>query len=89
MNSLLYAAIADDDTGASDLAGMFADQGVRVVLLLDLPTEAELTKWTKQATGVVFATATRALPPHQAYDKTRAAAAVAPRFPRPHSCRRQ
>lgn len=83
MSRVLYAAVADDDTGASDLAGMFADQGVRVVLVLDLPPAAELARWTEAATGVVFATATRAIPPEESYQKTaaavRAAVALAPR----------
>ena len=77
MNRLLYAAVADDDTGASDLAGMFADQDVRVVLVLDVPSAAELEQWTKSATGLVFATATRALPPEQAYKRTMAAVTAA------------
>lgn len=67
---LLYAAVADDDTGASDLAGMFADTGARVVLVLDVPPPADLERWTEQAYGVVFATATRAQSRDTAYTKT-------------------
>lgn len=84
MTSLLYAAVADDDTGAADLAGMFADQGIRIVLLLDLPSADDLLKWTQTVSGIVFATGTRALPPNQAYEKTaaavRAAGALSPRM---------
>lgn len=67
---MLYAAVADDDTGASDLAGMFADQGVRVVLVLNLPERDDLARWTAGADGVVFAMATRALPPAKARERT-------------------
>jgi uncharacterized protein YgbK (DUF1537 family) len=34
---LVFAAVADDDTGASDLAGMLAEQGVRTLLGLRPP----------------------------------------------------
>ncbi len=70
---LLFAAVADDDTGASDLAGMFADQGVRVVLILDAEPGEDLTPWTRGAHGVVFATAARALPRDLAVARTLAA----------------
>jgi uncharacterized protein YgbK (DUF1537 family) len=33
---LLFAAIADDDTGASDLAGMLKEQDVETLLVIDL-----------------------------------------------------
>jgi uncharacterized protein YgbK (DUF1537 family) len=80
MNRVLYAAVADDDTGASDLAGMFADQGVRVVLALDIPDGEELAQWTKSAAGVIFATASRALPPEEAYQRTKLAVVAAARL---------
>lgn len=70
---LLFAAVADDDTGASDLAGMFADQGVPVVLVLDAAPGEDLRKWTAGASGVVFATAARALPRELAVARTLAA----------------
>jgi len=70
---LLFAAVADDDTGASDLAGMFADQGVRVVLILDAEPGEDLAPWIGGAHGVVFATAARALPRELAVARTLAA----------------
>jgi uncharacterized protein YgbK (DUF1537 family) len=76
-NELLYAAVADDDTGASDLAGMFADQGLRTVLVLDPEVGEDLLGWAAGAQVVVFATATRAIEPRAAYGKTRAAVALA------------
>ncbi len=70
---LLFAAVADDDTGASDLAGMFADQGVPVVLVLDASGDDDLHQWTHNAQGIVFATAARALPRELAVARTLAA----------------
>ena len=82
-SSILYAAIADDDTGASDLAGMFADRGVQMLMVLGSAEPADLERWTKRSQGVVFATGTRALSPAEAYEKTasavQAAATLSPR----------
>jgi uncharacterized protein YgbK (DUF1537 family) len=72
-NPLLFTAVADDDTGASDLAGMFADQGVPVVLVLDATSDDDLRQWTAGACGIVFATADRALPRELAVARTLAA----------------
>ncbi|HEY0099203.1 MAG TPA: 3-oxo-tetronate kinase [Pyrinomonadaceae bacterium] len=70
---LLFAAVADDDTGASDLAGMLAGQGVRTLLVLDLPTPAQFAGWTRGYEAVVLAEGTRNLAPALAYERTRAA----------------
>lgn len=80
---LLFAAVADDDTGASDLAGMFADQGVRTMLVLDPAFLRQPNSTLARAQGVVLATATRALPKDEAYRRTadavHLAAALRPR----------
>lgn len=70
---LLFAAVADDDTGASDLAGMLAEQGVRTLLVLDLPSPAQFAEWTRGYESVVMAEGTRNLAPALAYERTRAA----------------
>lgn len=70
IESPLFAAIADDDTGASDLAGMFGDQGVRALLVLDPAFLDEASKWVCLAQAVVLATATRALHPQRAREIT-------------------
>jgi uncharacterized protein YgbK (DUF1537 family) len=70
---LLFAAVADDDTGASDLAGMLAEQGVRTLLVLDLPAPAQFAEWTRGYEAVVLAEGTRNLAPALAYERTRAA----------------
>lgn len=81
--SLLFAAVADDDTGASDLAGMLAEQGVRALLVLDAALLQEGHGLLQQAQAIVLATATRALPRHEAFAVTaeavRRAAALGPR----------
>jgi len=83
MDRLLFAAVADDDTGASDLAGMLAGQGVRTLLVIDLPPEELLLEWSQGYHAVVMAEATRNLKPSDAYERTRAAVRVlGPR--RPH-----
>ncbi|MDX2152605.1 MAG: four-carbon acid sugar kinase family protein [Bryobacteraceae bacterium] len=78
---MIFAAVADDDTGASDLGGMFADQGVPTVLVLD--ASGDLSELVRGAECVIFATATRALSPREAYAKTadaaRSAVALGPR----------
>ncbi|MBK5290211.1 MAG: four-carbon acid sugar kinase family protein [Acidobacteriia bacterium] len=73
MSRLLFAAVADDDTGATDLAGMLAEQGLRVILLVDIPTGAQLAAWAAGHEAVILATATRAIPPQEAYRRTREA----------------
>jgi len=70
---LVFAAVADDDTGASDLAGMLAGQGVRTLLVLDLPSPEQFSEWTRGYEAVVMAEGTRNLAPAVAYERTRAA----------------
>jgi uncharacterized protein YgbK (DUF1537 family) len=70
---LLFAAVADDDTGASDLAGMLAGQGLRTLLVIDLPEQGRLAEWSEGRHAVVMAEGTRNLTPAQARERTRAA----------------
>jgi uncharacterized protein YgbK (DUF1537 family) len=76
MDGLLFAAVADDDTGASDLAGMLAGGGVRTLLVIDLPAEEKLLEWSRGYQAVVMAEATRNTAPAFAYERTRAAVRV-------------
>src|SRR3712207_48290 len=73
MDSLLFAAVADDDTGASDLAGMLAGHAVRTLLVIDLPPAAQFREWCAGHQAIVMAEATRNLAPAAAYERTRAA----------------
>jgi uncharacterized protein YgbK (DUF1537 family) len=71
MNSrLVFAAIADDDTGASDLAGMLAEQALRTLLVIDLPTIEQFIEWSEGYHAVVMAEGTRNLPPTAARERT-------------------
>ena len=69
----IFTAVADDDTGATDLAGMLADQGLRTVLLIDLPAPSDYERWTAGQDAVIAGVGTRAMAPQEAYERTRAA----------------
>jgi uncharacterized protein YgbK (DUF1537 family) len=69
--AILFGAVADDDTGATDLAGMLSDQGARVVLAIDLPSPGQLAAWTDQCDAVVLGVGSRALIPASAYQRMR------------------
>jgi 3-dehydrotetronate 4-kinase len=68
--SVFFAAVADDDTGATDLAGMLAEQGMRPVLLIGEPAGAQLTEYVAGCDAVVFGAGSRALAPAEAYART-------------------
>lgn len=56
--------IADDFTGATDIAGFMSQQGWRVVLLTGVP-QAE-SQWDDEADAVVISLKSRSLPPDEA-----------------------
>jgi 3-dehydrotetronate 4-kinase len=68
-----FAAVADDDTGATDLAGMLAERGMRAVLIIDEPSTEDFERWTSEADGVVIGTGSRSIEPGVAYRRTRKA----------------
>jgi uncharacterized protein YgbK (DUF1537 family) len=76
MHRLLFATVADDDTGASDLAGMLAERGVRTLLVIDLPSPEQFLRWSEGYHAVVMAEGTRNAAPAVAYERTRAAIRV-------------
>jgi uncharacterized protein YgbK (DUF1537 family) len=75
----IFCAAADDDTGATDLAGMLAGQGLRTVLVIEDAVE----RWAPGYDAVIVGTGSRALAPGEAYSRTREAVsrlrALAPR----------
>lgn len=73
MSRLVFAAVADDDTGASDLAGMLAEEGLRTLLVIGLPPAEQFLEWSKGYDSVVMAEGTRNLPPGEAAARTRRA----------------
>ncbi|MEZ5351578.1 MAG: four-carbon acid sugar kinase family protein [Bryobacteraceae bacterium] len=76
MSELAFAAVADDDTGATDLAGMLAARGLRTVQVIGVPESGAFARWTGEADAVVIAAGTRAASPAEARDRTRAALAL-------------
>jgi uncharacterized protein YgbK (DUF1537 family) len=68
-----FAAVADDDTGATDLAGMLAQRGMRAVLIIDEPSPEDFAQWTGEADAVVMGTGSRSVAPDVAYHRTRQA----------------
>jgi uncharacterized protein YgbK (DUF1537 family) len=65
----VFCAAADDDTGATDLAGMLSGQGLRTVLAIEGPVE----RWAEGYEAVIIGTGSRALSPAEAYRRTRQA----------------
>ncbi|HEX8139197.1 MAG TPA: 3-oxo-tetronate kinase [Pyrinomonadaceae bacterium] len=67
---LVFAAVADDDTGASDLSGMLAEQGLRTLMVIDLPAAEQFREWSEGYQAVVMAEGTRNVAPELARDRT-------------------
>lgn len=70
---IFFGAVADDDTGATDLAGMLADRGMRAVLILEERWREDFERWTREADAVVIGTASRSAERGVAYEATRRA----------------
>jgi len=69
MTRPVFCAVADDDTGATDLAGMLSEEGLRTVLVVDGDPE----RWSAGYDAVVLGAGSRALPAGEAYLRTREA----------------
>jgi 3-dehydrotetronate 4-kinase len=65
----LFCAAADDDTGATDLAGMLSGNGLRTVIVVEGPVE----RWAEGYDAVIVGTGSRALSTSEAYSRTRQA----------------
>lgn len=72
---VILGAIADDFTGATDLAGMLVKQGLRTVQVIGVPQAQGLASWTHEVDAVVVALKTRTAPVAQAVADSRAALA--------------
>ena len=70
---LIFGAVADDDTGASDLAGMLTDCGVRTLLVIDVPDASAMAEAAPGYQAVVIAVGTRSVAVEQAGLRTREA----------------
>jgi uncharacterized protein YgbK (DUF1537 family) len=71
----ILGAIADDFTGATDLAGMLVKQGLRTVQVIGVPQAQGLASWSHEVDAVVVALKTRTAPVDQAVADSRAALA--------------
>ena len=69
-NHLLVGAVADDDTGMTDLCGMFAKNGVNAVMFFETQSLNIIEEYSRDAEVVVIGTRARNLRPNEAYDKT-------------------
>jgi 3-dehydrotetronate 4-kinase len=81
--SLLFGSVADDFTGASDLADTLVASGLGTVLLIGLPEGGQLPAEAAEAEAVVFALKTRSIQASEAVRQSLAAA----RFLRSAGCR--
>ncbi len=69
--AILFGAVADDNLGAMELAGILADRGMRSILISDEPWREDFERWTRDADAVVIGTASRSLRSAAAYEQTR------------------
>ena len=78
-----FVAIADDDTGATDLGDMIARKGVKTVIFIDVPPPEALSKYARSARAVIVATRSRSIAPDAARARVTAAVdALRPLRPR-------
>jgi len=64
--SILLGCIADDFTGATDLAGMLVDAGMRTVMTIDVPAHPA----SLEADAVVIALKSRTIPAQEAVEQS-------------------
>ncbi len=65
-----FAVVADDNTGASDSAGMLTAKGVRTILFIDIPAGKDLSELASGYDAVVVAMGTRSIDPREAHRLT-------------------
>lgn len=71
---LLFGSVADDFTGASDLADTLVNSGLSTILLLGLPDGGKLPAAAADAEAVVIALKTRSIPAAEAVSQSLTAA---------------
>ena len=74
--SLLFGSVADDFTGASDLADTLVASGLSSMLLIGLPEGGQLPTEAAEAEAVVFALKTRSIQASEAVRQSLAAARI-------------
>lgn len=65
-----FGIVADDNTGATDAAGMLTEKGVRTVLFIALPGPKHLEETAREYDAAVIGACTRSIAPKEAYDRT-------------------
>jgi uncharacterized protein YgbK (DUF1537 family) len=75
-----FGIVADDNTGASDAAGMLTEQGVRTALVLGLEQIDENEGFLRDFDALVLGTQTRSIEPGRARARTAAAIEGLKRF---------
>lgn len=68
---MLVGAVADDDSGMTDLLGMFAEHGVNTVMFFETQPHDVLERYSKGVEVVAIGTRGRSIEPKEAYRKTR------------------
>ncbi len=68
-----FGIVADDNTGASDAAGMLTERGVRTALVLSLAAAREAESFLADFDALVLGTRIRSMAPDQARERTTAA----------------
>lgn len=69
-HKIAFGCVADDDSGATDVAGMLTEKNVKTVILIDIPSPKAFMEYTQGYEAVVIANHTRAIMPDEARHKT-------------------
>jgi uncharacterized protein YgbK (DUF1537 family) len=77
---MLAGAVADDDSGMTDLLGMFAEHGTNAVLFFEVLSPDILEKYARDVEVVAIGTRARSIEPGEAYRKTKGALEALIRF---------
>jgi len=70
---VFVGAVADDDSGMTDLLGMFAEHGVNTVMFFETQPHEVLARYSKGVEVVAIGTRGRSIEPTEAYRKTKEA----------------
>jgi 3-dehydrotetronate 4-kinase len=65
-----FGIVADDNTGATDAAGMLTEKGVRTILFVELPEPGHLGRIAEEYDAGVIGACTRSIAPQAAYERT-------------------
>ena len=77
---MLAGAVADDDSGMTDLLGMFAEHGANAVLFFEVQPHDVLEKYARGVEVVAIGTRARSIDQGEAYRKTKWALEALMRF---------